>query len=340
MTTIGIPRALLYYKYYPLWITFFEEIGCQVVISRNSNKRILDDGVRNTLDEVCLPCKIFTGHTINLIEKGVDYLFIPRMKSVETKKSFTCPRLVGTSDVIYYSLRALNPPTILSPYVETYTHPLIEAYLEVGEALGVEKDRVEKALAKALEVQEKFTHFKKKAPSPHQIMKKLSTVNREFAPANIPPHIEDEGSDGKIKIALVGHSYVIYDPLISMNLIDKLTSMGIEVLTGEMLPEELLMQNYQEILKQMHWTYEKEILGAANYYLKDDQIRGLIYMSTFACGPASLVGEAILRQARKHQDKSFLALVVDEHTGEAGVMTRIEAFVDMIKRKEGAAHGN
>lgn len=336
MTTIGIPRALLYYKYYPLWITFFEEIGCQVVISRNSNKRILDDGVKNTLDEVCLPCKIFTGHAVNLIEKGVDYLFIPRMKSVETKKSFTCPRLVGTSDVVYYSLRASNCPTILSPYVETYTHPLIEAYLEVGEALGVEKERVEKALAKALEVQEKFTHFKAKAPSPHHIMKKLSMVNREFASVNS----ENEDSDRRIKIALVGHSYVIYDPLISVNLIDKLTSMGIEVLTGEMLEEEILMQNYQEILKQMHWTYEKEILGAANYYLKDDQIRGLIYMSTFACGPASLVGEAILRQARKHQDKSFLALVVDEHTGEAGIMTRIEAFVDMIKRKEGAVHGN
>jgi predicted nucleotide-binding protein (sugar kinase/HSP70/actin superfamily) len=71
---VGIPRALLYYYYYPLWKTFFEGLGAQVILSSPSTKGILTDGLRFAVDEICLPVKLAFGHVLDLIGK-VDYIF-------------------------------------------------------------------------------------------------------------------------------------------------------------------------------------------------------------------------------------------------------------------------
>ena len=80
-TKVGIPRALFYYQYYPLWKTFFEELGAEIVLSDRTTKSIMDEGSKTCVDEACLPIKIFHGHVMNIKDK-VDYLFIPRFTSV------------------------------------------------------------------------------------------------------------------------------------------------------------------------------------------------------------------------------------------------------------------
>jgi predicted nucleotide-binding protein (sugar kinase/HSP70/actin superfamily) len=73
---IGIPRSLFYYRLFPLWESFFEELGAELVVSDITSRKILDDGVKSCVDEACLPVKLFHGHVINIKDK-VDYLFIP-----------------------------------------------------------------------------------------------------------------------------------------------------------------------------------------------------------------------------------------------------------------------
>lgn len=75
--TIGIPRAMLYYRYKTLWETFFRQLGCDVIISGQTNKKILNDGIKYSIDESCLPSKIFMGHVYSLIGK-CDYILVPR----------------------------------------------------------------------------------------------------------------------------------------------------------------------------------------------------------------------------------------------------------------------
>ena len=68
--TIGIPRALVYYYYFPQWKTFFEELGYKVVISDKTSRKIIDQGIKVTLNDACVPIKLFHGHVIDLINKN------------------------------------------------------------------------------------------------------------------------------------------------------------------------------------------------------------------------------------------------------------------------------
>ncbi|KUK36216.1 MAG: CoA enzyme activase, partial [Thermacetogenium phaeum] len=114
MKRIGIPRALLYYYFYPLWREFFTGLGMQVVVSPETNKRIMDAGVKVTLSEVCLPVKILFGHVLALADE-VDYLFVPRIIKVEPR-AYICPKFMGLPDM----LRARIPdlPPLLEPAVD------------------------------------------------------------------------------------------------------------------------------------------------------------------------------------------------------------------------------
>jgi len=99
---VGIPRALFYYQYYPLWKTFFEELDAQVVLSEHTTAKILDEGIKS-----CVPSlfarKIFYGHVMNIKDK-VDYLFIPRFTSI-SKKEYICPKFGGLPDMIRNSIK-------------------------------------------------------------------------------------------------------------------------------------------------------------------------------------------------------------------------------------------
>ncbi|MCK4326758.1 hypothetical protein KAW55_08400, partial [bacterium] len=104
---IGIPRSLLYYHYFPLWKSFFEELGLEVVLSSPTNKKILENGVKKAVDDACLPVKLYFGHVMELADK-VDYIFVPRLVSVE-EDAFTCPKIIGLPDMLRASLDKLPP---------------------------------------------------------------------------------------------------------------------------------------------------------------------------------------------------------------------------------------
>lgn len=104
---VGIPRALLFYYYFPMWNGFFKALGVEVILSRNTTKGILDKGVRQSVDDACLPVKLFFGHVLDLKDR-VDYLFIPRMVSVE-RKEYICPKFLGLPDMIRYNVPDLPP---------------------------------------------------------------------------------------------------------------------------------------------------------------------------------------------------------------------------------------
>ena len=94
---VGLPLALLGYCYYPLWHRFLAELGCTVVCSPATNKEILFAGVRATIDDICIPVKVFVGHLLHLKACGVDAIMIPRMYAIEKSAMprFTCPKFMG-----------------------------------------------------------------------------------------------------------------------------------------------------------------------------------------------------------------------------------------------------
>ena len=90
---VGIPRALLYYRYGVLWKNFFESLGCNVVLSPETNKQIVELGVNNTIDECCLSYKIYVGHVLHL-SNICDYILISRVCDYG-KKEKVCVKMYG-----------------------------------------------------------------------------------------------------------------------------------------------------------------------------------------------------------------------------------------------------
>ncbi|OCL27011.1 hypothetical protein U472_05870 [Orenia metallireducens] len=298
---IGIPQALLYHRYYPAWNKFFEELDCEVVDSKASTKETVNAGVRLAVDEACLPVKLFLGH-VQYLKDRVDYLFIPRVISIGSKE-YLCPKFMGLPDMVRYNIDDLPPIIDTTLNLRDSKLNLFKAALEVGEVLGKGSWQVNKALWKALiELRKHRKEMKDK-------------VN----------------SEAKYKVGVLGHEYIIYDPHISMNLIGKLKKMGVEVITAEMLSKSSLKKGVSHLSKNMFWTLSKQMLGAGHHFFDRNDIDGIIQLTAFGCGPDSLIGEMIEREAKRRRSQPFMTLNLDEHTGEAGLLTRLEAFIDMIK---------
>jgi len=119
-----------------------------------------------------------------------------------------------------------------------------------------------------------------------------------------------------------------------MNLVQKLADLGFSVFTSEMLPEKDIRKALKLVPKVSFWTISNEILGTALHFIRNcqNEVQGLFHLVSFECGPDSLVGEVIERVLKREREElPYLRLEIDEHTGEAGVVTRLEAFVDMIR---------
>ncbi len=102
MIRIGIPRALLYYRYGALWQTFFKELGFEVIVSNPSHHELVEEGFRYADEDNCIPIKMTFGHALTLRDR-VDFLFVPRLLSLDRKSCF-CPRTGGLPEMLRYSI--------------------------------------------------------------------------------------------------------------------------------------------------------------------------------------------------------------------------------------------
>ena len=296
---VGIPKSLMYYDYHILWKSFFEELGIEVITSTNTNKDILNHGVKNSVDEACLPVKVFHGHVESLKDK-VDYIFIPKMISV-SKGEYNCPKILGLPDMIKHSIKDL--PEIIDVKVDMLSSSvsLIDSVMKIGNYFTDNKIKILKAYYIALK-----KHNAHKAASQEKNNKKKG-----------------------LNIMVVGHSYNIYDEHISMNTIKKLKQQHINVITPEDIDQKRISYYSKQVSKRMFWTCGKTIVGSTFSAMYEQQVDGIIYMSSFGCGLDSIL-EDIIRRKAKRLNIPHTLLTIDEHSGEAGVNTRIEAFIDMI----------
>lgn len=314
---IGIPRALLYYKYYPFWKRFLEGLGGEVVTSDKTTQKILQGGIKCVTDETCLSVKVFCGHVLNLIEKGIDLLFIPRIESVE-KGHFVCTKFLGLPDIVRNCIK--DHPPILSPDIDFNRRSLYRSMFSVGWQITKSPIRIHISYLEADKRQRKFEKTLKQTETPQDI---IDLLNKE--------RITKTESKGDLKIALIGHAYNIYDEFINLGMIKKLQQLNVNVIIEEMAPKKEIFALASEASKDIYWTYGKEILGASLYYARNG-IDGIIFVSTFPCGPDSLIVEYAIRHIQGRVP--ILSLILDEHQGDAGIVTRLESFVDLVRIKK------
>jgi len=329
---IGIPRALWFYDYFPLWKTFYEELGAEVIISEPTNKQILDYGVKNTVDEACLPVKIFHGHVLSLKDK-VDYIFVPKMMSVY-EKEYICPKFCGLPEMVDNSIPNLPPLIDIEINFNRSRKSLRKTIYKFGSYVTKNPIKIFKAYDKALAVYEDYRENVKLGCLPLDGQVESNEIVKQKR-VRMP---------GAMKIAVLGHSYNVFDNYASMNLINKLKENKIDVVVPEMLDMEAINCCTDLLPKKMFWSFGRKILGSAMHLADKKDVDGIIFLSSFGCGIDSIIEDLSERKARRGAEIPYLLITVDEHTGEAGVNTRLEAFLDMIewrKRNESdlSAHG-
>jgi hypothetical protein len=143
---------------------------------------------------------------------------------------------------------------------------------------------------------------------------------------------DDRSAPAQTTIAVIGHPYLLYDEHINHRSIRRLEQAGNKVLTPEMAAAEGLESAVVKLVGRTYWTYEEEVVGAGGHYLQGG-VDGVIGIMTFGCGPDSLLMDVVHRQASRMRTTPFMSLTLEEHTAEAGIVTRLEAFLDMIYRK-------
>ena len=321
MQIIGIPRALLFYHYYPLWRDFFTGLGLKVVESNPTNRAILLGGLQTAVDETCLPVKIFYGHVQELKDR-VDYLFIPRLVSVE-KQAYICPKLLGLPDMVRHSLPDLPP--LISPTINFNRRGqgLYNAVFELAALLKVNPLKALYAFGRARGRWRYWQGLQQRGLSPLRALEVLDGK----------PGVAAIKKASGLRVGVLGHPYNIYDPYINMGLLGRLRDMNIIVQTPEMLPPGIIASHVSQLPKKLFWTLGQYVMGAGGHFMQDGNVDGIIHLISFGCGPDSLVGELVERRARR-KGFPFLLLTLDEHSGETGFLTRLEAFVDTLKWRQ------
>ncbi len=320
--TIGFPRTLFYFLYYPFWYAFFTELGFKVVSSDPTNRSSLDLGMREAVNDACLPIKLYHGHVTELKDK-VDILFMPRMVSIRKLDRETfCPKFLGLPDMVRNSISGL--PRVIDQKVDLGrgVFPLWRLCQQVAGDLNCRGWPVWRAFQKARRMQKTFTDYLAAGIPAHQAIEAAIT-GRACQTPEYPP------SD--VRLAILGYPYLIYDSFVNVCLFEKLARMGIQTFTVEMVPSERLNGQGKNLPKNLFWNFSNRTVQAAYYYLEEEKTDGIIHMTAFGCGPDAMVDKLMELEAKKHGGVPFITLSLDEHTGEAGVMTRIEAFVDMLR---------
>lgn len=314
---IGIPRALLYYYYYPLWEKFFRSLDIEVVLSPPTSRRIFERGVTLATDETCLPVKVFFGHAESLRDQGVDYIFLPRVVSME-EQTYLCPKFLGFPEVL--TAQISNLPTVLTAdfNLRKNNDDLDKVLYSLGKQLGYAGREINAAIKKARDALKEF--------------ERLLQSGQEFETAIKGRGVENNRQRPKISIAVLGHSYLLYDGFSSLDIRARLTKMGVQVITPENVSSEVVEREQAKLPKKLFWSHSKRILGAGYSFIADKSVHGIIHLSCFGCGPDSMVGDMVERMCRRQQ-KPFMLLTLDEHTGEAGIVTRLEAYIDMLRRR-------
>lgn len=322
---IGIPRALGYYAYYPFWHGFFSHLGVEIVLSAKTTKSIVTKGSKLLVPETCLPVKAYVGHVLDLLEKGVDNIYSPSIQSI-APKIYNCSKLRGLPDLIRNVVRQdfnlIEPTLDKSEKNQGFYQYLYESV----EPLGITDKKLIKNASKA--GWECMNNYRKMAQAGVDVEKAVRlAINGKVE----IPESKDDGS--KISIAVLSHGYNLFDDQLSMKIIQKLRKLDSEVYTAENLTLEQMNLGLPILDTKLYWANEYEMTGAAGHYLLDRKVDGIVTLTAFGCGPDSLMIERITRFAKRY-NKPLLNLTIDEHTGEAGFITRLEAYTDMLLRKK------
>lgn len=315
--TIGIPKALLYYRYKTMWRTFFEKLGRTVVFSEDSDRSTLEKGAYLSIDECCLASKLYMGHVAALAGK-CDAVFVPSIDNLGNMKGF-CTKFQALPDLVQNTF-GNDAPRIVSCEVDHTDSKIKEsqAFTELGQRFGASKKKAKEAYQEAVRAQKKADE--KRAKKQAEALKATEKLPKSERP---------------LRILVAAHPYVVHDAFVGAPLVDMLKSLDVLVLHTNCFDHEKALERSYEFSDTLPWIVNREMIGTIlSLY---DQVDGIVLMSAFPCGPDSMTNDALMRCIK---GKPILSLTVDAQSGTAGLETRLESFVDILRYQKKGGYLN
>ncbi|MDP6438530.1 MAG: acyl-CoA dehydratase activase-related protein, partial [Candidatus Brocadiia bacterium] len=308
--TIGIPRALTFFDLYPLWKAFFTELGCQVVLSDPTNREIIARGGDHITAESCFPIKVAYGHAANLVEKGVDHIFVPSVINMEQEgegfvHSYLCPLVQSLPYLLRAAFEEDGPGLpLLAPifHFERGRKDVTAGLRELARSFGASRARTDRAIDEAWKALDGF---------------RLACRRRG------EELLEGLGED-ETALVIISRPYNGCDPGINLSIPDKLRDLGVLALPIDFLPLDL--RDIEDEFPHMYWKYGQKIIAAARYIAGRDDLHA-VYVTNFRCGPDSFITKFFDRVL----GEPYLTIEIDEHSSDVGAITRCEAFLDSLR---------
>lgn len=300
---IGIPRALTTHSLFPLYATFFRRLGMDVVLSDVDPR-----GDLTSYSGFCFPAQIAHGAVLDLSRRGIGLIFIPQVMRMPAnggcRDSYLCPI---TQAEPYFLSKAFPESRLLSPVLDfTRGYESCGTLVEIAvRELGVERETAAQAWSEAVQAQTAAEQ-------------RLSDMGHRA--------LERAIASGTPAILLAGHSYNAFTPEASQSVGKKLSSMGIPVIPADCLTARGAGPT--------SWHFANQILNAVEVAKQHPNLF-LLSVSNFSCTIDAFTHATL---ASELGSKPYLILEIDAHTADAGVQTRLEAFLDIIDNYR-EAHG-
>lgn len=316
---VGIPRALLYYRYGIAWRTFFEQLGREVVLDEPSDRGTLEVGDRLSVDECCLASKLFLGHVSALIDAGVDAVFVPSLMGYGRFDTF-CTKFQALPDLAANAFAVAGKPVrIISLRIDELRGETEEAAFKgLAARFGASRKEAARAYKAARAAQRSYDEAM--AREQEKLVKSL---------AKLP------AAERPLTILVAAHPYVSHDPFVGGVVEDALRDLGACVLFADETDRSRALKRSYEFSHSIPWMVNRELIGSI--LMLHEHIDGIVLMSAYPCGPDSMADDAIERCIK---GKPILTLTVDAQAGTAGVETRVESFVDILSYQKKGGYLN
>ena len=301
---VGVPRALLTWELFPFFLAFLRELGWEVVLSPATTAELVRTSLELAPSTACLPAKVVQGHVQALVEAGVDVLFLPALVDAahphtRTKTNYNCPLVQAQPYILRASFDFGDIKVITDP-LHFYRPQLAEGeLLRLARKLGG-KGRTALVAAQTLA---------------GKVREKLLALGEEAL---------DLVAQGELGIVILSRLYNGCDGGLNLRVPEKLLRLGVLPIPLDLLPWE--GEPVDPRYPFMQWHAGKRILATAEIVRRTPNLWA-IYLTHFSCGPDSFINHYV-REALA--GKPFLTLELDEHSADAGVVTRLEAYLDSI----------
>ncbi|HHX57050.1 MAG TPA: 2-hydroxyglutaryl-CoA dehydratase [Clostridiales bacterium] len=306
---VGLPLVMHYYEQLPLWHTFFNELGFEVVISEESTRNTYYKG-QHTIpsDTVCYPAKLAHGHIESLLERDVDFIFYPCMSyNVDegiSDNHYNCPVVAYYPELLKANNMNLNDDNFVHPYLDLNRRKhVVDVMKSVLAKYNVKKKAVEDALDKAFEAMDKY-------------MQDIITESERV--------IKTARSSGKKIIVLVGRPYHI-DPEINHGIHQLVTSLGMAVVTEDGIAH---LGKVPKLGVLNQWTYHARLYKAAQYVITQPDMQ-MVQLVSFGCGIDSITTDEV-RLILEGAGKLYTQLKIDEINNLGAAKIRLRSLVAAI----------